>query len=103
MLNMPDKDQTLGIAWERLFKLNQILIPLVLVWAAWATDSIYELKGQANIGERFTATEGVNLELRVKDWVRENYPPKDIQEDIKAIRLELEAIRIEMAYHERDF
>jgi len=89
--------------WEWLFKLNQILIPMVLIWAAWATSSIYELKGMANQGERFTAKDGINLDLEMKEWVRANYPPAGLVEDIKAIREGLEEIKLEMAYHERDY
>ena len=99
MHDMPDKEANLGPAWEWLFKINQILLPAVVLWAAWATSSIYELKGQSDIGERFTAKDGINMELQIKDWVRDNYPPDDIKNDIKAIRSELEDIRLSLATH----
>ena len=93
---MPEDAKNSGAVWEYLFKINQLLLPLVIVWAAWATSSIYELKGFANTGPRFTTTDATSLELQIKEWVRMNYPPDELYAEIKEIKVQSEATHREI-------
>lgn len=91
---MPDR---LGSIWSILFKINMAVLPLCIIWGAWITTSIIKLEEWKNQGDRFTAADGMVLELQMKEWVRSNYPPEELREDLKAIHDQLEAITIELA------
>jgi len=93
---MPE-DKTLSIGWQLLFKLNMILVPLTIAWAVWATTSIFELRGFAGQGPRFTSKDAQNLELGIKDWTRMNFPPPSLQADVREIKNDVQEIKIAIA------
>lgn len=94
---MPNDDKTLGTGWQVLFKINMIILPFVVAWAVWATGSIYELRGFANQGPRFTAKDGENITLEMKEWARENFVGKTVEADIKEIKNDVQAIKVLIA------
>ena len=99
--HMPEEAKNAGAVWEYLFKINQLLLPMVIIWAAWATSNIYELKGFADTGPRFTATDADNQLLTMKEWVREHYvqdgPAREMAKDIKQIIEELDELKLSLA------
>ena len=90
-------DEELGTGWQILFKINMVILPFVLAWAVWATASIYELRGFANQGPRFTAKDGDNIVLEIKDWSRENFVSKSVEGDIKDIKDDVQEIKVLIA------
>ena len=93
---MPE-DKSLSIGWQILFKLNMILVPLTIAWAAWATTSIFELRGFAGEGPRFTAKDATSLELGIKEWTRQNFPPANLVQDIREIKNDVQDIKVSLA------
>ena len=75
--------------WDVLFKVNQILLPLIFVWGVWVTSSLYKLQAFANEGARYTQDEAEkdlsNAILLMKEWVRTNYPPPKLEARIEDI------------------
>ena len=94
---MPEDKQTLGVGWTVLFKLNMVILPLVIIWAAWATASIYELKGFANTGPRFTPEMNATADFRLKEWTRQNFPSLDLRTDLKEIKKDIQEIKLSLA------
>ncbi len=79
--------------WEILFKVNLIIVPLVIAWAVWATSNIYELKGFAARGDRFTQADGYQLKTEMREWVTINFPPSGLRDDIKEVRADIKLIK----------
>ena len=78
---------------------------MVILWAAWATSTIYELKGFAQLGPRFTQVDATNLELRIKEWSRANFSSSlelkqeiaEINNQVTMTHKEIEEIRLMLA------
>jgi len=84
--------------WAFMFKLSNILLPMVVAWCVWATNQIYVLEiRQAkteqwmNQGPRFTAVDAERLRLQILEEVG-----KDMRENQKVLLASLESLHAEI-------
>ena len=82
--------------WEILWKLNQILLPIVIAWAVWATVSIFEGKAWRNEGPRYTQKDADKMRLEIQQWTIANFPTYQIQVDINNIKTDVAEIKAEV-------
>lgn len=60
--------------WARLFKVSLALIPFVLMWAAWVSTIVFDIRGEmlaahSDYNSWIAGTESNQFTLQ--DWVRE--------------------------------
>jgi len=64
-----------------LFKINMIVLPIfmsaLLTWGVWVTASIYDLKGFAKSGARFTLSDAIALEKDLRDYMDHEFKRKE--------------------------
>ena len=89
------EDKTKNI-FDILFKVNQVLMPLMLGWCIWVTNNIYEFKTFMGQGDRFTTQNAKIMEVDIKEWVRENYPPIELKNDVKELKLAIDGLRMDL-------
>lgn len=53
--------------WAFLFKFGLALIPFAVSWSIWVTANVFSSKAFISSGERFTQTDGRNLERRTDE------------------------------------
>jgi hypothetical protein len=80
--------------WDVLFKINQVIIPVMMAWGIWVTTAVFEMKSFMNQGNRFTASDGMKLETDIKEWVRQNYPPQEMKLDIRNLQSQVRDLEI---------
>lgn len=49
--------------WGVLWKVNQVLVPLIVAWGIWVTKNCSEFQSFMNQGNRFTQTDGYALKI----------------------------------------
>lgn len=57
-------------AWSVLWKINQIAVPLLVAWGIWVSRNVVELQAWKGEGSRFTHTNGLELELRLRQEIQ---------------------------------
>jgi hypothetical protein len=69
--------------WGILFRINQIVIPLIVAWAVWITGETFANRSFRDRGDRFTTMDGAALEARLMTVINA-LPPEDWRDRIKA-------------------
>jgi len=87
----------MNVIFEYLFKINQLLFPIIIAWSIWVTNSIYALNSFMKTGERFTSKDAEIMQVNIKEWVRNNYPPLEIKKDIEVIKKTMNQIQQDLA------
>ena len=82
--------------WELLFKINQLILLPVLLWATWATKSIFEMQAFADRGPRYTQEDARVQELEIKGWAIANFPPPRLEKQLERLAVQLEDLNNEL-------
>lgn len=93
-MTTPEKKEGLfKTAWEVLFKINQVLIPLFLGWAIWVTGNIFETRAYMAQRPVTTAKDMSILEKDIKTWASQNFASLQISNDIKQIQSDINDLK----------
>ena len=66
---MTTKPEILGNGWTVLLKVALATYPPMILWLTWVTVNIFHMQSFMNSSERFSASDGRNMEVRVTERV----------------------------------
>lgn len=94
--------------WAFLFKLSNILLPMVVAWCVWATSQIYALEIRLARSEqwmaqgpRFTSVDADRLRLQILTEVSEqaDFNHAQVLNELKSVRSEFVDLKMMLIAH----
>lgn len=70
------EDKAFWNAFDRIMRLS---FPFIVMWSVWVTTQLF------------------NQPHEVKEWVRANYPSKEMQQKMDAVQLAVQKMQVELA------
>lgn len=81
--------------WQVMLRMALASYPLIIALHVWLVKSVFELKAQAEIGDRFTLQDAYSMERRIDARI-DLLPPPDWREKIENLYRENLILRKDM-------